>query len=182
MRNTIFVQLERALDEFYEKEKRNLELNVHEIAHAHRLAVYFENHLRRYDESHEEKLFKNYFVDVEFNRTEGGNPKEVYYNNELHKKRSDILLHSKGLVPEQENLLIIELKKEDSTDKEKEDICAIKRMVSPKEDGTPDSSICNTHLGVYLKIGEKCYFGIKFWYEDERIVSKCFHKQINSYG
>ena len=94
MRNIIFGLLENALEEFYAKEQRNLELDVHEIAHGHRLAIYFEKQIREYDEVHQKNLFENYHVDIEFNRTEGGAVKTVVYNRELHETRCDILLHS----------------------------------------------------------------------------------------
>ena len=178
MRNIIFGLLENALEEFYAKEQRNLELDVHEIAHAHRLAIYFEELIRRYDRTHEDKLFEQYYVDVEFNRKEGGNSKEVYYLNELHKKRSDILMHRKGIGQGLENLLVIELKKEHSTDKEEQDIRAITRMVGPKEDGDLDAAIRNTLIGIYLKIGRTCYFGSKYWYEDGRVISEMFHRNM----
>ena len=80
---------------------------MHEISHVHRLAIYFENRLREYDKSNEEKLFERYFVDIEFNRMEEGKVKACFYDRELHKMRCDILLHSKGQVPERENLLIV---------------------------------------------------------------------------
>lgn len=180
MREVIFRLLENALEDFYAQEQRNLELNVHEICHGHRLAIYFENRIREYDYTHREKLFDNYYVDIEFNRTEGGAVKRVYYDDELHDTRCDMLLHSKGKVqpPERENLLIVELKKEHCTDREDLDIKEINRMVSPVEEVAPDVAICNTLLGVYLKIGQSCYFGTKYWYEDNLVIQELFHKEI----
>lgn len=180
MRKVICRLLENALEDFYSQEQRNLELNVHEICHGHRLALYFENRIREYDDTHREKLFDNYFVDIEFNRTEGGAVKRVYYDGELHDTRCDMLLHSKGKVqpPERENLLIVELKKEHCTDREDLDIKEINRMVRPAEEASPDAAICNTLLGVYLKIGQSCYFGTKYWYEDNRVIQELFHKKI----
>ena len=40
MREVIFRFLENALEDFYIQEQRNLQLNVHEICHGHRLAIY----------------------------------------------------------------------------------------------------------------------------------------------
>ena len=176
MRNIIFGLLEKALEDFYAREQRNLELDVHEICHAHRLSIYFEERIRDYDKTHEEKLFEQYYVDVEFNRTEGGMPKMLNYNNELHKKRSDILLHRKGLGDnnKRENILVIELKKEKSKDKVREDICAIKEMVSPGRAGAPDAAVCDTLLGVFLRIGKNAYWGTKYWYEDHEIKEDLF--------
>jgi hypothetical protein len=179
MREVIFRLLESALEDFYAQEQRNLQLNVHEICHGHRLAIYFENRIREYDDTHREKLFDNYYVDIEFNRTEGGAVKRVYYDNELHDTRCDLLLHRKGNVqpPERENLLIVELKKEHSTEREDLDIKEINRMVSPSEEGAPDAAICNTLLGIYLKIGQSCYFGTKYWYEGNRVQQDEFTRQ-----
>lgn len=180
MREVIFRLLENALEDFYAQEQRNLQLNVHEICHGHRLAIYFENRIREYDETHRERLFDNYFVDIEFNRTEGGAVKRVYYDDELHDTRCDLLLHRKGNVqpPERENLLIVELKKEHSTEREDLDIKEINRMVGPAEEGAPDAAICNTLLGVYLKIGRHCYFGTKYWFENNRVREEVFHKMM----
>ena len=176
MREVFIRLLENALEDFYAQEQRNLQLNVHEICHGHRLAIYFENRIREYDDTHRERLFDNYFVDIEFNRTEGGAVKRVCYDDELHDTRCDMLLHSKGnvLPPERENLLIVE----HSTEREDQDIKEISRMVRPAEEGAPDAAICNTLFGVYLKIGQTCYFGTKYWYEDNRVKQELFHKKM----
>ena len=164
MREVFIRLLENALEDFYAQEQRNLQLNVHEICHGHRLAIYFENRIREYDDTHRERLFDNYFVDIEFNRTEGGAVKRVCYDDELHDTRCDMLLHSKGnvLPPERED----------------QDIKEISRMVRPAEEGAPDAAICNTLFGVYLKIGQTCYFGTKYWYEDNRVKQELFHKKM----
>ena len=180
MRGIIFGILEHALEDFYEKEQRNLELNVHEICHGHRLAIYFENLIREYDNTHHSRLFDDYFVDIEFNRTEGGDVKRIYYDSELHNTRCDILLHSKGkvLLPKRENLLILEIKKNNNHDREELDKKEINRMVMPALDGAPDSAICNTLFGIYLKIGQNGYFGEKYWYENNEVRKEEFHKNI----
>ena len=64
MREVFIRLLENALEDFYAQEQRNLQLNVHEICHGHRLAIYFENRIREYDDTHRERLFDNYFVDI----------------------------------------------------------------------------------------------------------------------
>ena len=178
MRDVIFSLLEQALSDFYAQEQINLELYVHEICHGHRLAIYFEKRIREYDDTHRERLFDNYFVDIEYNRTEGGAVKRVYYDNELHDTRCDMLLHSKGNVqhPKRENLLIVELKKEHSTEREDQDIKEINRMVRPAEEGALDAAICNTLLGIYLKIGQTCYWGTKYLYEDDRVIQEEFRR------
>ena len=60
MKEILYRLLEHALEDFYAQEQRNLQLNVHEICHGHRLAIYFENRIREYDNTHREKLFENY--------------------------------------------------------------------------------------------------------------------------
>ena len=47
-------------------------------------------------------------------------------------------------------------------------------MVSPSEEGALDAAICNTLLGVYLKIGQSRYFGAKYWYEVNRVQQEEF--------
>ena len=179
MKNVIFGLLEQALSDFYRFERRNFELDVHEIAHGHRLAYYLERIIRRYDKEKKECVFRNYSIDIEFNKTEGGKPKEVFRNGKYHQTRCDILIHSKGRVPEQENLLIIELKKRDSDDKVENDINEIKRMVSPSEKGSKDAQICGTLLGVFLRIYPNQYKGYKYWYQDGDVKDEYFEKKFS---
>ena len=178
-RQIIIQLLKNALVEFYHKEQRNLELDVHEICHSHRLATYLEQQIRQFDSKQKRKRFKNYFVDIEFNRTEDGDSKRVFYNEEFHKTRCDILVHSKGLNDERENLLIIELKKNNKTERKELDIQEIKRMVSPAESGAQDKNICNTLLGVYLNINRLSYNGIKYWFENNQIVEEEFLENLS---
>lgn len=131
-----------------------------------------------YDREHKTSIFGVYSVDLEFNKTEGGNPKIVFYNNKYHQTRCDILLHSKGRNPEQENLLIIELKKGDSDNRAENDINEIKRMVSPPKKGAKDSKICGTLLGVFLRIYQNQYNGIKYWYENGSVNEETFDKNL----
>lgn len=156
----IFELLQQALVMFYNKEQRNLELDVHEICHAHRLAIYLEQQIQEYDKTCYSKPFKDYSVDIEFNRTENGMVKKLEGDN----IRCDILVHSKGANKDRENLLIVELKKENRD--EEQDRTRVQRMVSPDSDNS-NNPIYDTLLGVVLKIGRtNNYSGTKYWYED----------------
>ena len=140
MKEIIFQQLKRAIDKFYENEGRNLKLNVHEITHCHRLAYYFENFIREYDEENGTHYFLNYSVDLEFNRDAKGDPKRVMRDGKCENTRCDILLHSKGLC-KPENLLVMELKKGNNEYLVDNDIKELRRMVSPVELESEDACI-----------------------------------------
>lgn len=173
-RRIIIDLLDVALKDFYRFEKRNLELDVHEITHGHRLAYYMEKAIRKYDNENRCREFWEYSVDLEFNRTEGGNSKIVLQDGLYRKTRCDILLHSKGRNKTQENLLIIELKKGDKTNKVDDDLKEISRMVSPPEENAQDTKICGTLLGVFLRIYPDRYSGTRFWYQSGKVCSENF--------
>ena len=167
-KDLIFELLQQALAMFFKKEQRNLELDAHEICHAHRLAVYLEQQIRMYDIMHSSTLFEDYSIDLEFNRTEGGNVKELLGDN----IRCDILIHSKGKNKKKENLLLLELKKENGNEEDK-DRNRLKTMVSPAPDCS-NNPIYNTLLGLFLKINRTSYSGTKYWYENGEVRCEDF--------
>lgn len=179
-KDLIFKILQRALVMFFKKEQRNLELDVYEICHAHRLAIYIEQQIRMYDIIHCTALFKDYSVDIEFNRTKGRNPKILHTDDEKRKIRCDILLHSKGQTTP-ENLLAIELKKGNSKNRECKDKKELKHMVKPRQDGDPDNAIRGTILGVFLRIYEDRYSGTKYWYENGDVRNEEFDKSQSEF-
>ena len=173
MRELLFDLFAKAVQDFYRREQRNLELDVHEVCHAHRLAIYLEQELRTYDNLNCTCLFYDYSVDLEFNRTEDGDIKKLPDKDEnLHNIRCDILVHSKGKNKERENLLLIELKKEDGDDEGK-DQERLKMMVSPDPDNS-NNPIYNTLLGIFLKISRTGCTGTKYWYENGGAQEKNF--------
>ena len=65
-RNILLNMLKRAIKILYETDYENIKLDVTEQNVCARLAHHLENLMREYDNSHIRKMFKNYYVDVEY--------------------------------------------------------------------------------------------------------------------
>lgn len=87
-------------------------LSVHEIAYAHRLAIYLEEVLI-------ENNYGDYNIDLEYNRDGIDEKKLIYLKDEKvdeYAIRPDIIVHKRN---KKENLIAIELKKDDISDNDK---------------------------------------------------------------
>ena len=87
-----------------------------EISYAHRLSVYLEQILNTYDN------YKNYKVDLEYNRHDDEIKALVYEKNKKIDKydiRPDIIIHKRKF---KDNLAVIELKKDEITKNDKNKI------------------------------------------------------------
>lgn len=96
----------RALNTLYAQDSQLISQNTSEWSIAHRLAVYLE------------REFPEWNVDCEYNRQGPGiDPKTNACNERI---RPDIVLHHRGRTEQSHNLLVVELKKQESvTDCEK---------------------------------------------------------------
>lgn len=90
--------------------------DAHEIAYAHRLSVYLEQILNTYSS------YKNYKVDLEYNRHNDETKELVYKKNKKIDKyniRPDIIIHKRKF---KDNLAVIELKKDEITENDQNKI------------------------------------------------------------
>lgn len=96
----IKIQILEALSTLYEKD---IDLIVHQMewSCAHRLAVYLET-----------TLGKNWHVDCEYNKM--GSRMLTKRNDDGKYKRPDIIIHKRGKTNRESNLLVIEIKMDDS--------------------------------------------------------------------
>jgi hypothetical protein len=93
--------VDQAVNMLFAHDAALLETNNSEWAVAHRLAVYLE------------RLLPGWNVDCEFNRQDDGtDPKMLGGGNRV---RPDIIVHHRGRVEREHNLLIVELKKTTSS-------------------------------------------------------------------
>ena len=158
-KNILLNMLKRAINILYETDYENIKLDVAEQNVCARLALHLENLMREYDNSHTRKMFKDYYVDVEYNRM-------VDLNGKKHKKAiiypsgiketiiCDLLVHSRGKVKKQDNLLALEMKKtknEDSVDSDQERLMC---LILPAPNDSQCKSMYNTLLGVFLEYNE----------------------------
>lgn len=102
-----------AIDMFFARDSILLDMDAAEWAIAHRIAVYLE------------KTLKGWNIDCEYNRVGwAGNTK---HNAEGTYKRPDIVVHHRGRVEKQHNLLVIEVKVKNTS----EDYSKLRGFTSP---------------------------------------------------
>lgn len=171
-KNILLNMLKRAIKILYETDYENIKLDVTEQNVCARLALHLENLMREYDNSHTRKMFKNYYVDVEYNRI-------VDLNGKKHKKAiiypsgiketiiCDLLVHSRGKDKQQENLLALEMKKTANKDSVDSDQKRLMCLISPAPDDSLCKSMYNTLLGVFLEYNENECNMICYEYFDE---------------
>lgn len=109
--------LKKSIEDFYEKDYYLVKKNLHEQSETHRIAHYLENNVQEY------LKIKDYSIDVEYNKT-NETAKELYKECENctkkcicnHKPsqytgRPDIIFHIRGKNGIDNNLLVVEAKK-----------------------------------------------------------------------
>lgn len=178
-KDLIFKLLQQALVMFLEKEQRNIELNVHEDGLSSKLSSYLKLCLMQYDKDQKTHYFDDYDVDIQVNKTEGGDPKRYGESGKI--MRCDLMIHSKGLNPDQENLLYIEMKKNNNSqqvEKDKQKLCELVGPVPPYVTDDRLKKMYETVLGVFLELdlNTRHFHGIKYWYEyeNEKVQSEEF--------
>jgi len=88
--------VDQAINQFYRNDLFLLDVSASEWSIAHRIAVYLE------------KAFKGWNVDCEYNRTR--EDRSIKQDSEGKNKRPDIVVHHRGKVEIEHNLLVIEMK------------------------------------------------------------------------
>ncbi len=108
--------------------------------------------------------FYGYFVDVEYNRNKGALKticKTIRGNNQkIIRINCDLILHSRGEHPEQDNLVALEMKKSSARKQDKQNDCD--RLIALTKDTFDDvwpydgnslpEHVCRYVLGVYYEI------------------------------
>lgn len=108
--------------------------------------------------------FREYYVDVEYNRNCGGLVKTIIDKNEvITNVTCDLILHSRGAFYEQDNLIAVEMKKATRPEEDKES--DKKRLIALTQsensvwsyDGEAfPEHVCRYILGVYYEINKQC--------------------------
>lgn len=163
MEETVFNVFAMALPSFYQREIRNILDNVSERNLCGRLQSHVERQLEKTD-------LRDYHVDSEYNRKQGGQVKTIINNNAVVVRITcDLLIHSRGEQIEHDNLLALEMKKAAAPESEKlsdkERLCALTSV--PYEtvwsfDGqTHPEHVCGYKVGIYMeidRIARACYY------------------------
>jgi hypothetical protein len=137
-----------AIDQFLAREFALVRKNAHEQAMCHRLAWYVEH-------SKNQHSLDNYWVDTEYNR-HGDNVKRIRHavTGEPIPIVCDLLLHSRGELPE-DNLIAVEMKKADGDEDDKRrDRERLKSLTTTCTEENPDH-VCGYELGYYVEINVK---------------------------
>ncbi len=155
--STHFVReiFEDALQKFTQLEAQELLEGVNERANCGRMAIYI------HESSKQRMLPDEYVVDVEYNRKQSGDIKTIMNGSGfIVRVNCDIILHSRGSILEQDNLLAIEMKKSDTGRKNKQsDRIRLQALTQASFDGiwsadgkTLPEHVCGYALGVFMEI------------------------------
>lgn len=158
-----------ALTQFLANDLRLLATVTHEQALAHRIAKYLEEKARGMG------LDEHYVADCEYNRNGNMVKRIIDEKGEIISIRADIILHSRGLLTEQDNLIAIELKmlpeKEENLESDRIRLVAMTAQNSHDtyawNGGELPKYVCGYKLGVYLLFDAKAGLIHQEFYGDE---------------
>lgn len=107
--------------------------------------------------------YKNYHVDVEYNRNDGKIKTIINENLEVVSINCDIIIHSRGANLKKDNLIAIEMKKSSTSDGEKQK--DRQRLIALTKDSFDDiwsydgktlpKHVCGYDVGIYYEINVK---------------------------
>lgn len=161
-----------ALAKFCENDIQLIATITHEQAMAHRIALYLEQECR----AQGEEINPLYVVDCEYNRNGNSVKRIVNGQGIVIPIRADIILHSRGQVLEQDNLLAMELKIMPARDAELESdrlrLMAMTENTFTKTfkwgKGRLPESVCRYKFGVYLLIdAAQGYIDQEYFYDGQ---------------
>lgn len=145
-----------AIKRLYRIDYDNIRYGVSERNICARLAHHIENLMSEYDRQHENKIFQEYYADIEYNRMGNGDLKQ--YENSEHRPKymvSDLLIQTRGYG---NNLLAIEMKKKGNNKNNKEDRERLESLVSSANNETSNRCVHDTLLGAFIVYSpEKVY-------------------------
>ncbi len=115
-------------------------------------------HLRK---ALDESAYGDYFVDIEYNRNEGGKLKTIVNRSEAKVNITcDLIVHSRGKIVDQDNLIAIEMKRSTRAQSEKDsDRLRLSCLTRDSYDDiwsydgkTLPENVCRYILGVYYEL------------------------------
>ncbi len=144
---------EKANNDFIMKEMNLILSGVSERTLCGALMLFLSNEIR-------ESLFREYYVDVEYNRNNGKIKTIKNNREEVITINCDLIVHSRGEIIEQDNLLALEMKKSTASDREK--LKDKERLMALTKDTFDDvwsydgksfpEHVCRYILGVYYEV------------------------------
>lgn len=169
---------ERGLHQFLECERKNIDSGVAERNLCARLAHILEAPKNDFG-------FAQYYADVEYDRKQGGRIKTIINGMfEVLRITADLILHSRGEVPERDNLLAIEMKK---AGRPKAEVVAdherLIAMTKPAKDVwstdgvTAPEHVSGYELGAFIEINADRHTFLLEYY----VGGECVHQSTNAF-
>lgn len=137
----------KSIKQVYKNDIDLLTNKVSERCVCARLAYYLEQQIRQTN------IFDGYYVDVEYDRMEKGNPKRIGLGQKKH--ICDLLIHSRGK-KNPDNLLAIEMKVHDNYTNAPDDKNRLYNLVQHRNE-TNQNTVCETLYGVFLRLRSNKY-------------------------
>ncbi len=109
----------------------------------------------------EKNSLTNYFVDIEYNRVKNGCKKVITYDKLRKSIVCDLIVHSRGNLIENDNLIALEMKKSYRSYKDKEDDKNRLKLLTKQDDYYKNSELTRYTssfkyiLGIYYEINIK---------------------------
>jgi len=154
--NSKFIRsiLDQSLDQFFVREVDAILNDVNERNNCGRLAIYMDSLVHEYG-------LTAYFVDTEYNRKQNGEIKTILNNEaKVVTINCDLILHSRGNIVAEDNLIAVEMKKSSRPECEKlKDRDRLRALTKTSFDDiwsndgvTQPEHVCGYILGVYIEI------------------------------
>lgn len=142
-----------AFEQFLREETGNIANGTSEQNLCGRLAMSLEGQRR-------DAGIEGYFVDTEYNRNGGQVKTIIGEQSEIVSIRCDIILHSRGQLPHQDNLIVVEMKRSNHPESEKQkDRIRLRAMTKATYDDvwsydgeTLPEHVCGYEIGFYLEV------------------------------
>lgn len=166
--NELIKIFESANEKFLTEQNKFILSDVSERSMCGQLMLYLEKEVKT-------TSFSKYSVDIEYNRNKGNNRNDTKTKNIINSEKPitcDIILHSRGEIIEQDNLIAIEMKKSNRSSLKKEKKSDIERLQALTEDNQSHDSnslpehVCGYVLGVYYEVNlETREVEIEYYYK-----------------
>lgn len=169
---------EATMELFYQYEIQEVLEGVNERNNCGRLSVYLQ-------QVADAKGLRGYFADTEYNRKQNGEVKTIMDGQmKIIPINCDLLLHSRGLILAQDNLIAIEVKKRDTPASEKEkDRERLRALTRRSYDGIWSADgianpehVCGYLLGVFIELDRKKRVCRYEYYEDGEMLEEVLHE------
>ncbi|EDM84313.1 hypothetical protein [Limnobacter sp. MED105] len=147
--------LDTTLSRFLTNEVQEILEGVNERSNCGRLAIYMHETAQQYG------IHEIYLVDVEYNRKQQGQIKTIMNGKgRVVRVNCDVILHSRGVILNQDNLIAVEVKKVDRPyDEKQKDRERLRALTKTHLDDfcsgdgrTPPEHVCGYMLGVFIEL------------------------------